>query len=67
MSKNIKKSSENWNVSILKALAEKYDFSTRYIKQCITGDRTPVFADKIKSEYTLLKKELDKLLNNNKL
>jgi hypothetical protein len=67
MSKNIKKSSENWNVSILKALAEKYDFSTRYIKQCIIGDRTPIFADKIKSEYTLLKKELDKLLNNKKL
>lgn len=66
MSKNIKKSSENWNVSVLKALAEKYDFSTRYIKQCITGDRTPVIADKIKSEYILLKKELDKLLNNNK-
>jgi hypothetical protein len=67
MSKSIKKSSENWNTSALKALATKYSFSTRYIKQCITGDRTPIFADRIKSEYTTLKTELDNLLNNDAL
>jgi hypothetical protein len=56
-----------WNTEVLKALALKYDFSTRYIKQCITGERTPIFADRIKAEYNELVKELNKLLNNNKL
>ena len=47
MDKSNKKSSEKWNTSALNALATKYSFSTRYIKQCITGDRTPIFADSI--------------------
>ncbi|MFV7234254.1 hypothetical protein [Flavobacterium sp. ZB4R12] len=67
MSKSIKISSKNWNTSALKALATKYSFSTRYIKQCITGDRTPIFADRIKAEYIELKNNLDNLLNNDKL
>ena len=67
MSKSIKKSSENWNTSALKALATKYSFSTRYIKQCISGDRTPIFFFIFKAEYTALKNELDNLLNNDNL
>lgn len=67
MDKSNKKSSEKWNTSALNALAIKYSFSTRYIKQCITGDRTPIFADRIKAEYLELKNNLDNLLNNDKL
>ncbi len=67
MSKSKKKSSVKWNTSALNALATKYSFSSRYIKQCITGDRTPIFADRIKSEYIELKNNLDNLLNNDKL
>jgi len=67
MSKSIKKSKENWNVPALNAIAKKYDFTSKYIKQCITGDRTPIFADRIKKEYEVLKKQLDDLLNNNDL
>lgn len=71
MNKSIKKSKEKskekWNVAALNALATKYDFSNRYIKQCITGDRTPVFADRIKSEYKTLVKNLEQVLNNNEL
>jgi hypothetical protein len=67
MNKSNKKSSVKWNTSALKSLATKYDFSTRYIKQCITGERTPIFADRIKAEYLALKTELDNLLNNDKL
>lgn len=67
MSKSNKKSSEKWNTSVLNALATKYGFTTRYIKQCITGERTPIFADRIKSEYKTLKTEMDNLLNNDKL
>ena len=67
MNKSNKKSSEKWNTSALNALAKKYDFSTRYIKQCICGERTPIFADRIKAEYVTLKNELDNILNNDQL
>jgi hypothetical protein len=67
MSKSKKKSSLKWNTSALNALATKYSFSSRYIKQCITGDRTPIFADRIKAEYIELKNNLDNLLKNDKL
>lgn len=67
MDKSIKKSNEKWNVSALNALATKYDFSQRYIKQCIVGDRTPIFADRIKSEYKTLVKEIDEILNNEEI
>jgi hypothetical protein len=67
MSKSIKKSNEKWNVSALNALAAKYDFSQRYIKQCITGDRTPIFADRIKTEYKALVKGIDEVLNNEEI
>lgn len=67
MSKSNKKSSVKWNTSALNALAKKYSFTPRYIKQCITGDRTPIFADRIKSEYATLKAELDNILNNDTL
>lgn len=67
MSKSIKKSKEKWNVSALNALATKYSFSSRYIKQCITGDRTPIFADRIKSEYKALVKGIDDVLNNEEI
>jgi restriction endonuclease Mrr len=62
MNKSREKNKEKWNQDVIKSLADKYDFSTRYIKQCITGDRTPVFADRIKKEYVALKKEIEGLL-----
>lgn len=67
MNKSNKKSSENWNTSVLNALATKYSFTPRYIKQCITGERTPIFADRIKAEYIELNNNLKNILNNEKL
>ncbi len=67
MSKNNKKTMINWNTSVLNALSKKYSFTPRYIKQIITGDRTPVFSDRIKSEYNSLKNEVNNILNNDKL
>lgn len=67
MSKSNKKSSVKWNTTVLNALATKYSFSSRYIKQCITGERTPIFADRIKSEYVSLNKEVNDVLQNDKL
>jgi hypothetical protein len=61
------KNTTKWNTVVLNALATKYDFSSRYIKQCITGERTPIFADRIKVEYKQLIKEVDQVLKNNKL
>lgn len=67
MNKSKEKTKDKWNVTVLNALATKYSFSPRYIKQCITGDRTPIFADRIKDEYKDLVKEIDKVLKNDKI
>ena len=63
----MEKSKEIWNNEVINSLALKYDFSKRYIKQCVSGDRTPVFADRIKNEYKSLKKEMETLLGNQNL
>ena len=67
MSKSRTKKSKTWNTSVLNALAKKYDFSTRYIKQIINNERSPIFNDRIKKEYEQLDNEMKALLNNQKL
>lgn len=67
MDKSNKKSTAKWNTEVLNALAKKYDFHSRYIKQMITGERTPIFADRIKAEYIAMEKEVKSILNNNKI
>ena len=64
MNKNNKKSMIKWNTTVLNALAKKYSFTPRYIKQIIIGDRTPIFSDRIISEYNSLKSEVSNILNN---
>lgn len=67
MDKSNKKVKTKWNTEVLNALAKKYDFHNRYIKQMILGERTPIFADRIKSEYLAMDKQMKSLLNNNQL
>lgn len=48
-------------------MAKKYTFTTRYIKQILADERTPIFADRIKAEYKKLDKEMTNILNNEEL
>lgn len=67
MSKSIKKTRINYNSSVINAMAKKYTFTPRYIKQILADERTPIFADRIKSEYKKLDKEMTNILNNEEL
>ena len=67
MDKSNKKVKTKWNTDVLNALASKYDFHSRYIKQMILGERTPIFADRIKAEYKEMDKQMTALLNNDKI
>jgi hypothetical protein len=52
-----------YNTTVIKKIAEKYSITPRYVRQCLTGDRTGIFPDKIKSEYKTAVIELEKTLN----
>jgi len=67
MDKSTKKTRINYNTSVINALAKKYQFTSRYIKQILSDERTPIFSDRIKTEYKLLNNEISKILNDKKL
>ncbi len=63
--KNKQKIPSKWNSKVVNSLAVKYDFTTRYIKLILNDERTPIICDEIKSEYKLLLKEINAILNIN--
>lgn len=52
-----------YNTAVIKKIAEKYSVTPRYVRQSITGDRTGIFPDKMKSEYKTAAAEVEKTLN----
>lgn len=67
MDKSKQKSEIVWNTEVISALATNYNFSKRYIKQIISGERTPVFQDRIIAEYKSKCKEMKSILNSTTL
>lgn len=67
MDKSKQKSEIVWNTEVISALAKNYNFSKRYIKQCITGERTPVFQDRIIKEYKEKCNKMKSILNSTTL
>lgn len=61
MSKETKKNRKyTYDQRILKALEEKYGFTSVYIRQCLSEHSKSTTADKIKAEY----KEIEKAFQN---
>ena len=58
-----KQKRKSYNTVVIKKIAEKYSVTPRYVRQCITGDRTGIFPDKMKSEYKTVSAEIEKTLN----
>ena len=67
MDKPTKKTRKKYNVDVINALAKKYDFSAKYIKQMLNDERTPIFQDRIKSEYKEMCKSVNEVLNSDKI
>lgn len=53
-----------YNTDVIKKISEKYSVTRRYIQQCLLGDRTGIFPDKVKQEYNTLKSQVEEVLNN---
>ena len=51
MDKSKKKKYNKYNASVINALIEKHGFSGRYIRECVSGERTSLSADKIRKDY----------------
>lgn len=57
---------KTYNTEVVKALAFKYEVTPRYIRYCLNGDRTPVYADELKAEYQKKQEQLEKILKSEK-
>lgn len=57
---------KSYNTRVVKALACKYTVTPRYIRYCLNGDRTPVYADELIAEYNKKLEQIEKALNSDK-
>lgn len=64
MNKNNEKTRFRFNTLVVNLLAEKYGFSDRYIKQILSGDRSPIFADQVKKDHKELINSIKENINN---
>ncbi|UGU15179.1 hypothetical protein LS482_16020 [Sinomicrobium kalidii] len=53
-SKSTRKKRNTYNQEAINALSEKHGFTTRFIRQCISGERNSLTADHIHQEYRSL-------------
>ena len=54
MDKSKQKSQTVWNTEAISIVAKRWDFSKRYIKEIILGEKSPVTAERIQKEYKLV-------------
>lgn len=57
---------KTYNTEVVKALACKYQVTPRYIRYCLNGDRTPVYADELIADYQKKQEQLEKILKSEK-
>jgi len=55
---------KTYNTGVVNALAVKYKVTPRYIRYCINGDRTPVYADELIAEYQKKLEQVEKALKS---
>ena len=55
---------KTYNTEVVKALAYKYEVTPRYIRYCLSGDRTPVYADELIAEYKKKLEQVEKALKS---
>lgn len=53
---------QTFNATLVKALAKKYKISPRYVRYCLKGERSPCFADNIKSDYKKFINKIERVL-----
>lgn len=56
---------KTYNTRVVNTLAQKYEVSPRFVRYCLSGERTPIYSDELKSEYERILKKIENALNNN--
>ncbi|MPT34488.1 MAG: hypothetical protein E2604_05225 [Flavobacterium sp.] len=65
MDKGIRKNKKyTYSPEIISALVEKHSLTAQYIRQCLSGTRNSITADKIRKDYQDLKTDLRKTFEN---
>lgn len=63
MDKRTKKNTKyTYDPSLIKALVEKYGYTSFYIRQCLSPNSNSLTADAIKADYKELEKKLKAML-----
>jgi hypothetical protein len=57
---------KTYNSGVVKALSCKYKVTPRYIRYCLNGDRTPIYADELIAEYYKKLEQVERALNSDK-
>ncbi len=57
---------KTYNTEVVKSLACKYKVTPRYIRYCLSGDRTPIYADELLAEYHKKLEQIARALNFDK-
>jgi len=65
MNKATEKKRNSFDTRIVNVIAKKHGYSSRYIKQILTNDRSPIISDQIKKEYKVLGILLDVEISKN--
>lgn len=64
MDKETKKNKRfTYNQQIIKAIVEKHGFTAFFIRQCLSGNRNSISADKIKKDYKILEKKIKEAID----
>jgi hypothetical protein len=51
-----------YDQAIIEAIVSKYGVTKQYIRTCLNGKNNSITADKIKSDYKMIQKEVDQTL-----
>lgn len=58
-----KKKYNKYNPFAINKIADKYGYTPRYIRQCLSGSRGGVMAVRVVEDYILIKNEIEKATN----
>jgi len=51
------------NALVIKKLAEKYGYTERYVRGCITGEFAGVMPDEVKKDYKIMENSINETID----
>lgn len=60
----MKPQTRRYNTVVVAELSERYEFTKMFIRQCLSGNRNSLTADRIRKEYKELVKKVENALTD---